>query len=50
MLSAEQEIDYSDVPVRTLKELTETQMNCLTADDVRGLLAIEQAQTLKLLD
>ena len=43
MLSAEQEIDYSDVPVRMLKELTEKQMNCLTAYDVRELLAIEQA-------
>jgi len=45
MLSAEQEIDYSDVPVCMVKELTETQMNCLTAEDIRGLLAIEQAQT-----
>ena len=41
MLSAEQEIDYSDVPVCMVKELTETQMNCLTAEDIRGLLAIE---------
>jgi hypothetical protein len=41
MISAEQQIDYSDLSVRTMKELSEAQMNCLTADDVRELLSVE---------
>jgi hypothetical protein len=41
MISVEQQIDYSDLSVRTMKELTEAQMNCLTADDVRVLLSVE---------
>ncbi len=40
MISAEQEIDYADVPVRMLKELAEAQINCLTADHVTELLSI----------
>ncbi len=41
MISAEQEMDYADVPVRMLKELAEAQINCLTADHVTELLSIE---------
>ena len=41
MISAEQEMDYADVPVRMLKELAEAQINCLTADHETELLSIE---------
>lgn len=41
MISAEQEMDYADVPVRMLKELAEAQINCLTDDHETELLSIE---------